>query len=129
VEHKIRSEKDQQHSPASVTPSSGEEDGAASSSPSSFTENVVASTNGAKQQGTDDEFAAAEGSLLVSPVSADTSFQEKEVAKGTSTTETTENVLGGIFWRGVVAILCALWASNFAAIKLVTAEPGEEWKK
>lgn len=27
-------------------------------------------------------------------------------------------------WRGVVVILCALWASNFAAAKLVMAEPG-----
>ena len=29
-----------------------------------------------------------------------------------------------IAWRGVVVILCALWASNFAAAKLVMAEPG-----
>ncbi len=27
-------------------------------------------------------------------------------------------------WRGVIVILCALWASNFAAAKLVMAEPG-----
>ena len=27
-------------------------------------------------------------------------------------------------WRGVVGILCALWASNFAAAKLILAEPG-----
>ena len=27
-------------------------------------------------------------------------------------------------WRGVILILCALWASNFAAAKLVMAEPG-----
>jgi len=30
----------------------------------------------------------------------------------------------GLLWRGVVVVLCALWASNFAAIKLVVAEPG-----
>jgi len=30
----------------------------------------------------------------------------------------------GLLWRGVVVILCALWASNFAAAKLVMAEPG-----
>ena len=27
-------------------------------------------------------------------------------------------------WRGVIVILCALWGSNFAAAKLVMAEPG-----
>lgn len=27
-------------------------------------------------------------------------------------------------WRGVVVALCAIWASNFAVIKLVVAEPG-----
>ena len=27
-------------------------------------------------------------------------------------------------WRGVILILCALWGSNFAAAKLVMAEPG-----
>jgi len=30
----------------------------------------------------------------------------------------------GIFWRGVVVVLCALWASNFAAAKLIMGEPG-----
>ena len=29
-----------------------------------------------------------------------------------------------VAWRGVIVILCALWASNFAAAKLVMAEPG-----
>jgi hypothetical protein len=30
----------------------------------------------------------------------------------------------GLAWRGVVGVLCALWASNFAAAKLIIAEPG-----
>lgn len=30
----------------------------------------------------------------------------------------------GLFWRGAVVILCALWASNFACAKIVLAEPG-----
>lgn len=29
-----------------------------------------------------------------------------------------------LLWRGVVVILCALWASNFAAAKLIMGEPG-----
>jgi hypothetical protein len=29
-----------------------------------------------------------------------------------------------LVWRGAVAVLCALWASNFAAAKLIMAEPG-----
>jgi len=32
--------------------------------------------------------------------------------------------LDGLIWRGAVVMLCALWASNFAAAKLVMAEPG-----
>mmetsp|Transcript_21715 Transcript_21715/g.53863 ORF Transcript_21715/g.53863 Transcript_21715/m.53863 type:complete len:446 (-) Transcript_21715:573-1910(-) len=35
-----------------------------------------------------------------------------------------ENWLEPIAWRGVIVVLCALWASNFAAAKLVMAEPG-----
>lgn len=31
---------------------------------------------------------------------------------------------GGLLWRGVVAVLCVLWASNFAVAKLIMAEPG-----
>ena len=30
----------------------------------------------------------------------------------------------GLLWRGVVLVLCALWASNFAAAKLIMGEPG-----
>lgn len=32
--------------------------------------------------------------------------------------------MSGLAWRGVVGVLCALWASNFAAAKLIIAEPG-----
>mmetsp|Transcript_14600 Transcript_14600/g.22139 ORF Transcript_14600/g.22139 Transcript_14600/m.22139 type:complete len:458 (+) Transcript_14600:237-1610(+) len=30
----------------------------------------------------------------------------------------------GLFWRGIVVVLCALWASNFACAKLVMSQPG-----
>ena len=30
----------------------------------------------------------------------------------------------GLFWRGAVVVLCALWASNFACAKIVLAQPG-----
>mmetsp|Transcript_3287 Transcript_3287/g.7274 ORF Transcript_3287/g.7274 Transcript_3287/m.7274 type:complete len:464 (-) Transcript_3287:126-1517(-) len=30
----------------------------------------------------------------------------------------------GLFWRGAVVILCALWASNFGVAKIVLDEPG-----
>ncbi|KAL7502530.1 hypothetical protein ACHAWX_000510 [Stephanocyclus meneghinianus] len=30
----------------------------------------------------------------------------------------------GLFWRGIVVVLCALWASNFATAKVVLAQPG-----
>ena len=35
-----------------------------------------------------------------------------------------QNWLEPIAWRAVIVVLCALWASNFAAAKLVMAEPG-----
>jgi hypothetical protein len=38
--------------------------------------------------------------------------------------ETTNGAFDGLLWRGVVVILCAVWASNFPAIKLIVAEPG-----
>lgn len=28
------------------------------------------------------------------------------------------------FWRGVILVLCMLWATNFAVIKDITAQPG-----
>lgn len=34
------------------------------------------------------------------------------------------NWLEPLAWRAVIVVLCALWASNFAAAKLVMAEPG-----
>jgi hypothetical protein len=36
----------------------------------------------------------------------------------------TTNAFDGLLWRGVVVVLCAVWASNFPAIKLIVAEPG-----
>ncbi len=30
----------------------------------------------------------------------------------------------GLFWRGVVVLLCALWASNFATAKIILSQPG-----
>lgn len=35
-----------------------------------------------------------------------------------------EPLNAGLAWRGVVGVLCALWASNFAAAKIILAEPG-----
>ncbi len=31
---------------------------------------------------------------------------------------------GSLLWKGVVALLCAVWASNFACAKIVLAQPG-----
>ncbi|KAL7432925.1 hypothetical protein ACHAXM_010186 [Skeletonema potamos] len=30
----------------------------------------------------------------------------------------------GLFWRGAVVLLCALWASNFATAKIILSQPG-----
>jgi drug/metabolite transporter (DMT)-like permease len=53
-------------------------------------------------------------------------------ATGSSTVQSQDGVHGAALpgwfesaaWRGVIIVLCALWASNFAAAKLVMAEPG-----
>ena len=48
-----------------------------------------------------------------------------EVSSSSTSSIQSSSISGeGLLWRGVVVILCALWASNFAAAKLVMAEPG-----
>jgi drug/metabolite transporter (DMT)-like permease len=42
----------------------------------------------------------------------------------TTTTTTRPEWFESAAWRSVIIVLCALWASNFAAAKLVMAEPG-----
>ena len=48
----------------------------------------------------------------------------EDIAAAKQQSSDENDVIGGLFWRGVVVILCALWASNFPAAKLVMAEPG-----
>jgi hypothetical protein len=48
-------------------------------------------------------------------------FRSQEVEKSSNNDE---GAVSGLVWRGVVAVLCALWASNFAASKLIMGEPG-----
>ncbi len=48
-------------------------------------------------------------------------------SSSSSSTEATiqpPNFGEGLFWRAIIFVLCGLWASNFAAAKLVMAEPG-----
>lgn len=47
-----------------------------------------------------------------------------EIAGGVTVVEEEEGMGSYFLWRGAVAALCALWASNFAAAKLILAEPG-----
>jgi len=63
------------------------------------------------------------GALLMDPLS---SISTTATTEGTAAVSAMEE--GGwansLLWRGVVVILCALWASNFAAAKVIMAEPG-----
>ncbi len=61
----------------------------------------------------------AEFSNDVDKVNTDNSLTEINSSTASST-QPGENIL----WRGVIVILCALWASNFAAGKLIMSEPG-----
>jgi len=52
-------------------------------------------------------------------------FQEQDTDASQQLIQQTPASSGeGLLWRGVVVVLCALWASNFAAAKLVMGEPG-----
>jgi drug/metabolite transporter (DMT)-like permease len=48
----------------------------------------------------------------------------KDSVNQDSTLGESVNPLEGLFWRGTVVLLCALWASNFPMAKLIMAEPG-----
>ena len=48
---------------------------------------------------------------------------DKSITNGMG--EEKENILdGSLLWKGVVVLLCAVWASNFACAKIVLAQPG-----
>ena len=64
--------------------------------------------------------ASIDASDIVSPLVIITEESGKIVAGE----EAEQSSLSGLLWRGVVVVLCALWASNFAAAKLVMGEPG-----
>lgn len=51
--------------------------------------------------------------LADSPIRDEGAFAEEGVTTG-----------DGLFWRGVVVLLCALWASNFACTKIIVSQPG-----
>lgn len=67
-------------------------------------------------------------SSLLSPIPRfnETSSQSplSVLADPLSPQQTEENWFEPLAWRGVIVVLCALWASNFAVAKLVMAEPG-----
>lgn len=46
------------------------------------------------------------------------------LSTSTSTPSAKPDWVEPLAWRAVIVVLCALWASNFAAAKLVMAEPG-----
>lgn len=45
-------------------------------------------------------------------------------SEGAYIAEESASTSDGLFWRGIVVVLCALWASNFACAKLVMSQPG-----
>ena len=85
-----------------------------------------------KSTTTDDDLSTrATFSNLISPLSLSNEKSASLLSAQTQLPEPSlphspseENWLEPIVWRGVIVVLCALWASNFAAAKLVMAEPG-----
>ena len=72
--------------------------------------------------GTDSESIGFESSSLL--VTSPELAIKQEAQSNEAAAEAAANPLSGLLWRFVVVILCALWASNFAAAKLILAEPG-----
>ncbi len=72
------------------------------------------------QNSTTEAQKLVETNSIDSAVNSPTAMQQLEPQLIPPPTNSAE----GLLWRGVVVILCALWASNFAAAKLVMAEPG-----
>lgn len=69
-------------------------------------------------------FVSSSAAALTNGEDADTtSTKTLTSAAAAMTDNTTNNNNNKFVWRGVVVVLCALWASNFAAIKLIVAEP------
>lgn len=83
------------------------------SSSSALASSVVSSAN----ETASTEALLSETQFLVNP--SPTSFPPPE-----ETTGGLPDWIEPVAWRGVIVVLCALWASNFAAAKLVMAEPG-----
>ena len=50
--------------------------------------------------------------------------QEYDEGGNTVTTIINKNEKNPLLWRGVVVLLCAVWASNFACAKVILAQPG-----
>mmetsp|Transcript_4943 Transcript_4943/g.11790 ORF Transcript_4943/g.11790 Transcript_4943/m.11790 type:complete len:393 (+) Transcript_4943:43-1221(+) len=66
---------------------------------------------------------------IISPLSTtlDESITQNDLVEqleSSQQTSTLSNDLPELAWKGVILVLCALWASNFAATKLVVSQPG-----
>lgn len=62
-------------------------------------------------------------------ISAPIILDDASITKGLVAGGENENVVSSdddssLLWKGVVALLCAVWASNFACAKIVLAQPG-----
>lgn len=109
--------------------------------------NSILTTNFNLQQSDAALFSAPVGTETETVTRVDTKSEEKDIisvdvveqqgsldqffATGTSNLDTAETAsptapawVEPLAWRGVIMVLCALWASNFAAAKLVMNEPG-----
>ena len=71
-----------------------------------------------------DETAKEELFLETNPTFAPLEEAVVDIDAGPVTKKEETNALSGdgLFWRGVVVVLCALWASNFACTKVVLAQ-------
>mmetsp|Transcript_4940 Transcript_4940/g.11780 ORF Transcript_4940/g.11780 Transcript_4940/m.11780 type:complete len:394 (+) Transcript_4940:43-1224(+) len=66
---------------------------------------------------------------IISPLSTtlDESITQNDLVEqleSSQQTSTLSNDLPELAWKGVILVLCALWASNFSATKLVVSQPG-----
>ncbi|KAL3934279.1 MAG: hypothetical protein SGBAC_009968 [Bacillariaceae sp.] len=71
-------------------------------------------------------YSTQEENPILSPLTTklNESTPQNDIAEHWDSSQQTSTLSEAIPWRGVIVILCALWASNFSATKIVVSQPG-----
>jgi drug/metabolite transporter (DMT)-like permease len=73
---------------------------------------------------TSDLSSQEEQMIMLNAIQTDLNADLQMFSPSSTESGNADGWLEPLAWRGVILVLCALWASNFAAAKLVMGEPG-----